>query len=72
MIGRSAPDPELAPAGYAATPGDDRLPAAAEALLATAPALQWLAYELAIARGVNPDLIRREQEDYREAAALHG
>jgi fructoselysine-6-P-deglycase FrlB-like protein len=72
VIGREPPQAELAPAGYAATPGDERLPAAAEAMLATAPALQWLAHELAIARGVNPDLIRREQQDYREAAALHG
>ncbi|HYW28873.1 MAG TPA: SIS domain-containing protein [Gaiellales bacterium] len=72
VIGRTAPHAELAPAGYVATPSDDRLPAAAEALLATAPALQWIAYELAVARDVNPDLIRREQEPYREAAALHG
>ena len=33
--------------------------------------LQWLALELAAARGVNPDLIRREQAPYREAAAEH-
>jgi hypothetical protein len=51
---------------------DERLPAAAEALLATAPALQWLANELAVVRGVNPDLIRREQLAYREASQLHG
>jgi len=72
VIGRTAPDPALAPGGYVATPSDDRLPAAAEALLATAPALQWVAHELAVARGVNPDLIRREQETYREAAEVHG
>jgi glucosamine--fructose-6-phosphate aminotransferase (isomerizing) len=72
VIGRTAPDAALAPAGYVATPEDDRLPAAAEALLATAPALQWVAHELAVARGVNPDLIRRDEESYREAAALHG
>ena len=47
------------------------LPAAAGALLATAAPLQWLALELADARGVNPDLIRREQAPYREAAAEH-
>ena len=34
--------------------------------------LQWIAYELAQARGVNPDLIRREQEAYREAARFRG
>ena len=72
VVGRTAPDPALAAAGFIATPTEEGLPAAAEALLATAPALQWLALELAVARGVNPDLIRREQEPYREAAALHG
>ena len=54
-----------------APPAPDGLPAAAGALLATAAPLQWLALELAAARGVNPDLIRREQEPYREAAAEH-
>ena len=37
-------------------------------LLAGAGALQTLALELAHARGVNPDLIRREQDPYRHAA----
>ena len=72
VIGREPPSEQLAPAGVIATPVADDLPAAAEALLATAPAVQWLAHELAVARGVNPDLIRREQEPYREAAELHG
>jgi fructoselysine-6-P-deglycase FrlB-like protein len=54
-----------------APPAPDGLPAAAGALLATAAPLQWLALELAAARGVNPDLIRREQAPYREAAAEH-
>ncbi|HEY0388191.1 MAG TPA: SIS domain-containing protein [Gaiellales bacterium] len=72
VIGREAPDPALAPAGHIPTPSADGLPAAAEAMLATAPALQWLAHELAVARGVNPDLIRREEQPYREAAAIHG
>jgi glutamine---fructose-6-phosphate transaminase (isomerizing) len=49
----------------------DGLPAAAASLLGTAPAVQWIAHELAIARGKNPDLIRREQAPYREAAQLH-
>jgi phosphoribosylformylglycinamidine (FGAM) synthase-like amidotransferase family enzyme len=48
------------------------LPAAAAALLAAALPLQWLAYELAIARDTNPDLIRREQAAYREASKIHG
>jgi glucosamine--fructose-6-phosphate aminotransferase (isomerizing) len=72
LIGREAHDPALTPAGHVGTPGDAALPAAAEALLATAPALQWLAHELAVARGVNPDLIRREQQPYRRAAEIHG
>jgi fructoselysine-6-P-deglycase FrlB-like protein len=71
-IGREPPADGLAAAGHVATPADERLPAAAEALLATAPALQWLAHELAVVRGVNPDLIRREQLAYREASQLHG
>jgi glutamine---fructose-6-phosphate transaminase (isomerizing) len=71
-IGREPPADGLTAAGHIATPADERLPAAAEALLATAPALQWLAHELAVVRGVNPDLIRREQRAYREASQLHG
>jgi fructoselysine-6-P-deglycase FrlB-like protein len=54
-----------------APPAPEGLPAAAGALLATAAPLQWLALELAAVRGVNPDLIRREQAPYREAAAEH-
>src|SRR6478735_2077516 len=72
VIGRQTPDSGMAAAGYVPTPVADPLPAAAEALLATAPAVQWLAHELAVARGVNPDLIRREQEAYREAAKFRG
>jgi glutamine---fructose-6-phosphate transaminase (isomerizing) len=48
------------------------LPAAgsvAEALVAGAVSLQLLTLELAHAAGTNPDLIRREQRAYREAAA---
>jgi len=41
----------------------------AEALVAGAVALQLLTLELAHAAGTNPDLIRREQRAYREAAA---
>ena len=37
-------------------------------LLAGAGALQTLTLELAQARGVNPDLIRREEAPYRDAA----
>ena len=42
---------------------------AAEALVVGAVALQLLTLELAHAAGTNPDLIRREQQAYREAAA---
>ena len=48
------------------------LPAAAAALLGAAIPLQLLTLELALARGTNPDLIRREQAPWREAAALAG
>ena len=41
----------------------------AEALVVGAVALQLLTLELAHAAGTNPDLIRREQRAYREAAA---
>jgi glutamine---fructose-6-phosphate transaminase (isomerizing) len=60
---------ELTDAGQIAAPASEALPAAAAALLGTAAPLQWLAHELALARGTNPDLIRREQAPYREAAA---
>jgi glucosamine--fructose-6-phosphate aminotransferase (isomerizing) len=41
-------------------------------LLAGAIALQLLTLELAHVNGTNPDLIRREQEAYREAAKFRG
>jgi glucosamine--fructose-6-phosphate aminotransferase (isomerizing) len=44
----------------------------AGALIAGALALQWLALEFALARGTNPDLIRREQPLYRAAAQAAG
>ena len=62
--------PELTRAGRVVTepadPGllDSRL----AGLLAGAGALQTLTLELAHARGVNPDLIRREEAPYRDAA----
>jgi hypothetical protein len=42
----------------------------AGALLAGAVCLQLLTLELAHLAGSNPDLIRREQRAYREAAAV--
>ena len=45
------------------------LPPAAGALIAGALAMQLLALEVVLARGTNPDLIRREQPRYRAAAS---
>jgi glutamine---fructose-6-phosphate transaminase (isomerizing) len=66
-----ATDPDLAgaaPEGVVPVPEAPELPAAAAALLGAAVPLQLLTLELAHARGTNPDLIRREQAAYREAA----
>ena len=49
-------------------PGPDAFEPDLAALLAGAGMLQTLTLELAHARDVNPDLIRREQAPYREAA----
>jgi hypothetical protein len=60
----------LTPAGRIIVPaGDDALPPL-HALLGGAAALQRLTLALAAEAGVNPDLIRREEASYREAAAL--
>jgi glucosamine--fructose-6-phosphate aminotransferase (isomerizing) len=72
MIGSGELPHELLDAGAIEAPVQPALPAAAAALLSAALPLQWLSYELAVARGTNPDLIRREQEAYREAARIHG
>jgi glucosamine 6-phosphate synthetase-like amidotransferase/phosphosugar isomerase protein len=61
---------DLAPAGILTVPEANGLPAAAAALLGAAVPLQLLTLELAHARGTNPDLIRREQAPYREAAGI--
>jgi glutamine---fructose-6-phosphate transaminase (isomerizing) len=71
MIGGDSPR-QLLDAGVIEAADQPQLPAAAAALLSAALPLQWLAYELALARGTNPDLIRREQAPYREAAEIHG
>jgi glucosamine--fructose-6-phosphate aminotransferase (isomerizing) len=61
---------ELTPAGRLVSerPDPTLIDARLAGLLAGAGALQTLALELAHARGVNPDLIRREQDPYRHAA----
>jgi glucosamine--fructose-6-phosphate aminotransferase (isomerizing) len=60
----------LAAAGEITAASAPGLPAAAAALLGAAAPLQLLTLELALARGTNPDLIRREQAPYRTAAAI--
>src|SRR5918998_3718060 len=60
----------LMPAGRIVLPGaTDALPPL-HALLGGAAALQRLTLALVAEAGVNPDLIRREEAPYREAAAL--
>jgi fructoselysine-6-P-deglycase FrlB-like protein len=60
----------LMPAGRITLPdGEDPLPPLS-ALLGGAAALQRLTLAMAAEAGVNPDLIRREEAPYREAAAL--
>lgn len=60
----------LASAGVIVVPDTVELPATLSSLTATALALQHLTMGLVHEAGVNPDLIRREEEPYREAAAL--
>ena len=60
----------LTPAGRIVLPGGtDALPPL-HALLGGAAALQRLTLAMVAEAGVNPDLIRREEAPYREAAAL--
>jgi glutamine---fructose-6-phosphate transaminase (isomerizing) len=61
---------DLAPAGVIPVPAAGGLPAAAAALLGAAIPLQLFTLELAHSRQTNPDLIRREQAPYREAAKI--
>ena len=61
--------PELVPAGSIGAPRGS-LGGAIGSLLASAVPLQLLSLELALHRHTNPDLIRREQEPYRAAAAI--
>ena len=66
---RAVPE-RLTPAGRIVLPdGEDPLPPLF-ALLGGAAALQRLTLALVADAGVNPDLIRREEAPYREAAAL--
>jgi fructoselysine-6-P-deglycase FrlB-like protein len=65
-------EPALTPAGRVVVPDAAGLPSAVGALLATAVPLQLLTERLAIARGVNPDPIRRDDPRYLAAAEAAG
>jgi fructoselysine-6-P-deglycase FrlB-like protein len=65
-------DPGLTPAGRIVVPEAAGLPASLGALLATAVPLQLLTERLAIARGINPDPIRRDDPRYLAAAEAAG
>jgi fructoselysine-6-P-deglycase FrlB-like protein len=60
--------PELTPAGRLVVPEAAGLPAPVAALVGSATPLQLLTERLARARGTNPDLIRRDDPVYLEAA----
>ena len=61
---------ELTGAGRMLLPHAAKLMPATSALSASAIALQVLTLELVLSRGTYPDLIRREQQPWREAAAI--
>ena len=60
----------LTPAGRIVLPGGAEALPPLHAILGGAAALQRLTLAMAAEAGVNPDLIRREEAPYREAAAL--
>ena len=62
---------DLTNAGRILLPHAPRLLPSASALTASAIALQVLTLELVHSRGTYPDLIRREEEPWREASAIH-
>jgi fructoselysine-6-P-deglycase FrlB-like protein len=63
---------ELTPAGRLVVDEAPGLAAPVAALIGTATPLQLLTERIARARGTNPDLIRRDDAVYREAAAAAG
>ena len=65
-------DATLTPAGRIVVPEAPGLPGPVAALLSTAVPLQLLTERLAIARGVNPDPIRRDDPRYLAAADAAG
>ncbi|TAJ99436.1 MAG: SIS domain-containing protein [Chloroflexota bacterium] len=67
-VAGEAVDPALTPAGRVSVPDAPTLPAPVASLLASAVPLQLLTERLAIARGVDPDPIRRDEPRYLAAA----
>jgi glutamine---fructose-6-phosphate transaminase (isomerizing) len=63
---------ELTPAGRLVVDEAPDLPSPVAALLSTVTPLQLLTERIARARGTNPDLIRRDDAVYRNAAAAAG
>ena len=63
---------ELTPAGRLVVDEAPELPAPVAALIGSATPLQLLTERIARARGTNPDMIRRDDPVYREAAAAAG
>jgi hypothetical protein len=59
---------ELTPAGRLLVDEAPELPAPVAALVGSATPLQLLTERIARARGTNPDLIRRDDPVYRDAA----
>jgi glucosamine--fructose-6-phosphate aminotransferase (isomerizing) len=62
----------LTPAGRLIVPAASELPAASASLVGSAVPLQLLTERLAVARGVNPDPIRRDDPAYLRAAEAAG
>lgn len=65
-------EPELTPAGRLLVAENASLPGPVAALLGTATPLQLLTERIARARGTNPDLIRRDDPVYVQAADAAG
>ena len=61
---------ESTSAGRVVVPESSEVPPSLSALAASAVALQQLTVALVHRTGTNPDLIRREEEPYRDAAGI--
>ncbi|MCI0583243.1 MAG: hypothetical protein L0227_10210 [Chloroflexi bacterium] len=67
-VAAEAVDPALTPAGRVTVPDAPGLPGPVAALVATTVPLQLLTERMAIARGIDPDPIRRDEPRYLAAA----